>query len=277
MPKIIFWNVQRAGSPKDVKSEAWDNLVENLIGLSAFKPEMIVLCEGLKGLQKSLRLAKIPGYDVVKPLKDLGGYKDDNTLRYVVFKRSADVGCKPYLVDTGDPRPTIAVKLTVGHATYNLLAIHAPSVTATHKPQSEALAFSLKTLADKHYDLPSVIFGDFNVDAKDDKKRDAFKHHVSTQSVNGFNLNFEPAYSKEPTRPASGKILDWALKDQKYSVDVSVVKLAEAPANMKRKWGNNNNNINNKDEEDDPTDPPYNPMVDSLIKSDHEAIAIDIN
>ncbi|MGH8550108.1 MAG: hypothetical protein ACRERU_16195 [Methylococcales bacterium] len=43
MAKVIFWNTARGTESKNVKSETLDNMVDNLIALSARDPELIVL------------------------------------------------------------------------------------------------------------------------------------------------------------------------------------------------------------------------------------------
>jgi hypothetical protein len=265
------------------------------------------------------------GYSVVTQEEEHGKYALNTTLRYVTLRRN-DVECETSLVNTrrensdgtsSKSRPALAISFNESgeKAKYNLLAFHALSVTKSVKPQAEALATSLQTINDdKGLRMPSVIFGDLNVNASDEKDLDAFKKLVSTKSVKDENgqfkdLKLRAVCSEAVTRPKSQKKLDWALATPEYKVRVQVATTATSPYNSKRKAGpraGSSNNPNKRikeavektreakiDEElsesesssiisdyshgdDESKDPTYFPEVNSTVKSDHEAIFIDI-
>lgn len=252
--KIVFWNTARGSS---MISERLDLVMENCIALAHGRPELIVLCEGQKGTRKQIRnKGGLPGYSLVKPGKLFGGgYGGDTTLRYVIFARD-NVPCVAWYCQTGNARP--AVHITVNH--FPLLVIHAPSVTTTVKPQRLALKEALIT----PHGEPAVVFGDFNVDAFNKPMRTQFVNLLSEDLRTLFDEDsrFIARYDdRNPTRPSSGKALDWALVNQKYtsSVKVSVMK-----------------DTSTRNEMDDSSDDDFVPEIISTGKSDHEAILIEI-
>ncbi len=111
---------------------------------------------------------------------------------------------------------------------------------------------------------PAVVFGDFNVDAFNKPMRQRFVNLLSDDLNTLFSNDsrFIARYDDRfPTRPSSGKALDWALVNQKYtsSVKVSVMKDTSTRNNM-----------------DDSSDDDFVPEIISTGKSDHEAILIEI-
>lgn len=105
MPRIVFWNIARAGG---AVTEANDSLVQDLDGLATLDPELIVLCECNKGLRGSLAPkngggARLPhGYQMIRNYdKTDASYHDPNTLRYAVIAQNA-LGCAVKMVHSTD-------------------------------------------------------------------------------------------------------------------------------------------------------------------------------
>lgn len=256
--KIIFWNTARG---KNRYSERFEYLMENVFALSCRNPEVILLCEALKGTQKVMRNSELYGYKVVKPSKLLGGYADENVLRYIVLCRN-DLDYWASLISTENKRPAILI-----HAgKYNLLGIHAPSVTKSYVPQSRALKKSFRNILNHHQ--PQVIFGDFNVDAFNGRLSWKFITELEWEYNQQFNsspskstIKLKKVYdNKFYTRPSSNKTLDWALVPQYMSSKVSV-KVVRSSSTY--------------DSED--SDEDFVPEIISTVKSDHEAIEITIS
>ena len=242
--KVVFWNTAR-GKSKRVTSEAVEKIIENCVGLAYSRPEVIILCEGLKGTRKVIRnKGGLEGYSIVKPSELLGGYTDKNTLRYIIFARN-DVNCIARYCDTGTDRP--AVHITACGIAF--LAVHAPSVPNSTLPQSRALnrAFLLTPLLLAE---PAFIVGDLNVDA--------FNRRMRGQLEARLDHDFFPVWDRRrSTRPKSGKSLDWALVSAAFTRAVTVRVLDD---------------VDDEGSDDDEWRPP----ILSTGKSDHEAIVVEV-
>lgn len=252
--KIVFWNTARGS---DFNSERFEMILENCIALAYCRPELIVLCELLKTSRKKMRAkGGLPGYSFVWPFKAMGGYTDQNTLRYAILARD-DMNCSAFYISTNTDRP--ALHITINGFTF--MAIHAPSVTSTVKPQVAALKWGLATPLKR----PAVIFGDLNVDARNSGMRSSMVRRLSSEWNSFFNTTGQlvPKYDRKVySRPKSGKTLDWALVDPSFTSKVKVSVMATDDSS--------------DDSWDASSDDDFVPRVISTGKSDHEAILIEI-
>jgi hypothetical protein len=216
MPSVMFWNIARAGS--DYKAE---ELRDSLAVLThKIQPAAIVLCEMLK-MDKLLKFGIAPkGYVYVKPLRDIKQvYAKGTTLRYYVY--APNPGVTATLVATSQSRPVMHLAVGV----ICLIATHAPSVTATSKPQAKQMmegyeeavkmAKAKKAPAD-----PVAIFGDLNVNLKSKKRTKS----LGTALVDAKS----PLALWHPRGPgcatqARGGELDWALCDPGFKPKVEII------------------------------------------------------
>jgi len=216
VPQIIFWNVQRAGNA--VGPLTLDNLEVDLISLiTSYNPDLLILCEGLKGLGHAIRLRNIPKYEVVKPDKGVGDYRKDTTLRYVVLQKR-NYGVQTHLVDSGAKRPALLICMPG----YNVIALHAPSVSKSVTPQTD----QMKTAFDRVVGAvpgcavtrPCMIFGDLNIDALDSSKMTKMRNSIAGSSLGTFK-----ALGTGQTTQKAGGSLDWALCAQGFRPSVSAI------------------------------------------------------
>lgn len=249
--KIIFWNTARGSN---LKSDRFQLMMQNVLALSYRNPELILLCEGLKGTKKEMRkTGGVPGYKLIKPDRTHGSYCSDEVLRYVLISRN-DVDCKAYLFDTPSQRPAIIIRANG----YNFLGIHAPSVTQSYVPQSKAVNLAMV----KDFP-PYLIFGDLNVDIFNASLGPKFISEVQNEYNRMYRayplapMNLVPIFDPNHyTRPKSQKSLDWALVPQMYSGNVSVSVVPHY--------------------NEEASESEYEEEVISTTKSDHEAIQITI-
>lgn len=260
MPKIIFWNIARLGKGKQPIGA--EELNADLEGLTAsYKPEIVVVCEGLKGLRKAMKQnQELPsGYHAPKFVKTHGNYLDLNTLRYVVFSR---VNCNCYLIGTNNDRPA----LVICFGGCCVIALHAPSVTGSTVPQTK----QMKTAYDLVAQLvnkgtiasavnPCLILGDLNMNLRDNQKVGKIRAKLVGSSLQNFTI----ADPGEPTHrnAKSGDYdttLDWALEAPGTNATVTVIDQAEP---MDMGW-------NSGDDED------FLPQFENTKNPDHKPILI---
>lgn len=215
MPKVIFWNIQRQGG--GVHPIGAEELSTDLFGLTQeFGPDVVVLCEGLKGLHKAMVQHREipPGYVSPKVNKTKGTYKDGDTLRYVMMHRST-INVSGYLVATGVDRP--AMILTWGG--HCVMALHAPSVTSSTVPQTDQMkdaytAWATDTAIFGHPPAltPHLIVGDLNMDASLSNKRNTLLAKFLGTSLAGWGIR-RPSKHTHRNRDSGiyDTTLDWAL------------------------------------------------------------------
>lgn len=223
MAKVLFWNIQRSGG-NDI-SETMDNLRNDLIILAKLEdPELIILCEGLKGLGKAFNAPDVvPEYERVKPVKHNFAYKDEHVLRYVLLAKKG-VSCSATLIDSKASRPGLHMQWTdSGNTVQVAAAIHAPSVSASVAPQTRAIRKVLKHSST--HGCPKVIFGDLNIDLGDQKK---VQRALGTLNAAGFH-GYVAACPPKPTHDG-GRSLDGAfyLSSLPQAVTVDVCEPARA-------------------------------------------------
>lgn len=215
MPKIIFWNIQRQGG--SVGAKGAEELAIDLFSLAEIhKPDILVICEGLKGLHKAMVGNKEvpPGYQAPKMNKQLGTYTDKNTLRYVMMHRDT-IAANGYLISTGEDRP--AMVITWGG--YSVMALHAPSVTASTVPQTKQMlgAFNKWCTSNAIYGTvptiaPQIIFGDLNMDASNPTKRDRIFAKFLKTDLENYSIRApqQGTHRNNKTR-IYDTTLDWAF------------------------------------------------------------------
>jgi len=259
MPKIIFWNIARLGNGKQPMGA--EELNADLEGLTAtHAPEIVVVCEGLKGLRKAMKQNReLPsGYHAPKFVKAHGDYKDVNTLRYVVFSR---VNCTCYLVGTGNSRPALAICFG-GHC---VVALHAPSVTGSTTPQTDQMKKAYTTVAQLvnqgvlgNAVNPCLIFGDLNMNLRDGQKVGKIRAKLLGSGLQHFTIADPgvPTHRNQNTLKYD-TTLDWALKAPGTNATVSVIEEAEDTTMV---WS---------DDDDD-----YTPPFQNTKNPDHKPILI---
>jgi hypothetical protein len=259
MPKIIFWNIARLGQGKQPIGA--EELNADLEGLTAtYKPEIVVVCEGLKGLRKAMKQnQELPsGYAAPKFIKTHGNYQDVNTLRYVVFSR---VNCSCYLVGTGNDRPALVICFG-GNC---VMALHAPSVTGSTVPQTNQMKLAYDTVAQLVNNgtiasavNPCLIFGDLNMNLRDGQKVGKIRAKLLGSSLQNFSIA-DPGVATH-RNGNTGKYdttLDWALKAPGNNATVSVIEEAE---DISMEWGSD--------------DDDYTPSFQNTKNPDHKPILI---
>lgn len=215
MPKVIFWNIQRQGG--GVNAIGAEELRDDLYNLAEnHQPDVMVLCEGLKGLHKAMvRWNELPrGYESPKVNKVLGTYGLPTTLRYVLMFRS-NLNAQGYLINTGPSRPALVVTWP-GEC---VMALHAPSVTQSTTPQTDQMVRSQDTWhASARYPngqpamAPQVIFGDLNMNVALQKKRAAITGKLHNTSLAGYQIvKPDRATHRNANTGVYDTTLDWAL------------------------------------------------------------------
>jgi len=229
MCRIIFWNTQNASS-----GDKGENKEEALITLSRYT-DLIILCEISGQSEDHWGTEVVPGFSMIHPSYDYGNYRKDTTYRYVMLCRDTNASSDSSddsstgdemeedsltnvcLIDTGKSRPALYFE----YKKVPCLVIHAPSKTDSTGAQKSAIRTALSKIEKEGLAAPLLIFGDLNVDAKDDNMLDRFLNgtpgHVGVAEHyaniwRGTDLRVEKP--KEATRPDSGKILDWLIADK---------------------------------------------------------------
>jgi|GEM_PF-2273492 len=244
MPKIIFWNIQRAGG--DILSEVTDDLRDDLEALgSNHNPDIIILCEGVGDLQDNMVGNNcIPtSYSIEMVDSTYGDYTRTTTLRYIVMRRN-NIQCSCYLID-GNHSSRPALLICLGNECF--LAMHAPSVTSTTKPQTEQMRFAhdrvRKLIRNNRLPLqhaPRMIFGDLNVNIRDQRKINSFRHHIQGSKISTFHM-VDPGvgtHRNKNTRKYD-TTLDWAYAEPGFNPVITVVEETKKVDTKKRKPVNN--------------------------------------
>jgi hypothetical protein len=260
MPKIIFWNIARLGKgKKPVGAEELNADLEGLTG--THNPEVVVICEGLKGLRKAMKQnQELPsGYHAPKFIKTHGNYQDVNTLRYVVFAR---VNCSCYLIGTGNDRPA----LVICFGGQCVMALHAPSVTSSTTPQTDQMKSAYATVTQLvntgkigNAVNPCLIFGDLNMNLRDGQKQGKIRAKLMGTGLQHFSIA-DPGVPTHRNQQSGlyDTTLDWALEAPGTNATVSVIEAAEE---MSLEW--------NSDDDDD-----FVPQFENTKNPDHKPILI---
>jgi hypothetical protein len=219
MANIIFWNIARLGA--GARPIGAEELNEDLTALtSRYAPDLVVLCEALRGLDVAMvaNRENPPGYNVVPLDRTHGDYSKPTTLEYIVF---ASAACTCWLIGTGNDRPALAICIG-GHC---LIALHAPSVSASTTPQTKQMVAAYDAVAALNLNAanPCLVFGDLNMNLRDPAKEASIRAKLVGSSLQHFQL----ADPGQPThRGQSGEYettLDWALAAPGLNVQVRVI------------------------------------------------------
>jgi hypothetical protein len=208
---MLFWNIQRLGGGKGPIGA--DEIKSDLEGLAAGNtPDIIVLCEALKGTKKAMAFNKeVPsGYSAVKPYKLFGNYKDANTLRYVLMKKNS-VTCNGFLIGTGNDRPVLFIQFMVGNSIYRAMVVHAPSVTHTTTAQANQISTAFNKIKQIFGAGPDAIFGDMNVNVADVGKRTKLRAKLPAEIQQSYAFQ----YPNQKTHD-KGATLDWSITKTGY-------------------------------------------------------------
>jgi hypothetical protein len=178
--RVTFWNIQRMAF--DDADEVGED-VEGIIDQD--RPDVIVLCEGLLGLEQTLQKRGLDdGYQVVATSPVM--YRDDDVLRYVVIKGPGAPGTLGTDLIGGPRPPTPAAKYShsrpmvllswkQSNKNRSVLVGHLPAVTNSVTPQSLAVQAALKDCKTK----PEAVFGDLNVHLEVAAKAQKFTNTIS--------------------------------------------------------------------------------------------------
>lgn len=255
MPKIIFWNTQRAKGKFATK--ATENLTEALEGLAAeHKPDAIVLCEMLAASPPDSTKGSLEptGYRFHQVIS--GDYPKETSLCYwLLIRDNEQTTCKnaslaePNPIFPPFPRPALFVTLEVNEETFTFAALHAQSSTKIGNQVAQ-----LKSIIKKK---PAIIIGDMNIDAHNKKQLSALKIEFLLE---GYTI-VAPDDATHRSKDQYKSCLDWALAHKKHTFDAKIVALKNPPSQDK-KYSDGN-------------DDEYTPKFSPDIKSDHLPIVID--
>lgn len=217
--KIVFWNTARAG---DAFGEKLSDLQSILVQICIrCKPDIILLCEMLSTSEMAIEKTGgvLDDYGIIK--LDDSIYIKETTLRYILIynQKSGKTLKDAVLVETKANRP--ALYFNLGNT--RMLGFHAPSVSKTTTPQSEAIKNALKEIISKNNtDFVDIIFGDFNVDGGNPKFADGFIEKVNECKLGLFkDMNFRSKShctggAKGNPKAKANKTLDWAICNNSY-------------------------------------------------------------
>ncbi len=213
MPTVMFWNVQGSGGDT-INSTAGDLLLGDLSDLTADeKPDLIVLCELKLGFQDTFDFTALGG-EYAKVDIPKTGYPAKTTYRFGAIIRSAgrcvvNKSAPPALIDGGASRPALSI---VVNRNVGLLAVHAPSVSASITPQMQHVQTAVGNCSGAR--VPKIIFGDFNMDLLGDRQR--ITNAMADGGLGKYRLRPLPQHTE--STHVMGKALDWAMVDPDYSV-----------------------------------------------------------
>lgn len=255
MPKIVFWNIQRLKGGQHYIGG--DELKADLEGIGAqVDPDIIVLCEGLKGLRRTMRDEYIvpSGYTAPKFNKAHGDYLDQNTLRYVLLTR---VVCTGYLLGTGNDRPALAITFTAGGAQHCIIALHAPQGGGSTVPGSTQMKTAYTACINAHLAQPAMIVGDLNIDASLQNRRQALQGHLNGHALQPYRPLYPPNHThRNQNTGIYDTTLDWALVRANVNANVSTVEMT-ADVDM-----------------NDGSDDEFLPSFDNHKEPDHKPILV---
>lgn len=296
--KIIFWNIQRAGGK--VGSVATDDLRDDLLGLATqYTPDLIVLCEGAKGLRTELEGNQcVPhGYSSSKLERTHGTYSGPTTLRYVVLHRTNFIGSF-YLVVTTNPNgvPYSRPALAICHAGYCYVALHASAATSSTTPQTGQMIATYNVLtgliANNTINAPMgirCIFGDLNMNVRKRAIRGRIRGKFQGGVLGGFSIlrSGKPTHRNANTRRYDTE-LDWAFVPLGSTATIQALESVDpATFSRKRKQDQNDGHVRKKrkiDDDDwidttgddgDIDNEAFEPTFESTKDPDHKPIMID--
>jgi len=263
MPDILFWNIQRLGGGR--LSHGAEELKEDLEGLtSKCDPDIIVLCEGLRGLRKTMRRNhELPtGYVAPKFIKNHGNYRNHNTLRYVLMHKS-HLNCQAYLIDCGGSRPALAICFN-GTC---VIALHAPSITNMTSRQTGQMCEAYDTVFNLIGNNQLVgaqqialIFGDLNMDLRTAGIARRFNRNRQGRNIEQFGILDPGAGTHRNSRTRRyDTTLDWAITAPGVHATIEVV-VPDPPKELE--WGS------------DDSDDEYMPSYQNSKEPDHRPILI---
>ncbi len=283
--KILFWNC--AGT----KSDHYGHMSEATTLLPATGADVIVIGEVHKGYRRVMRdegsrhRNHVPGrwqhYSIIKPDKALGTYLPGrsgdpaNQKRYLVLVRTG-IACNAFYVPSGAPRPAVVIDLVQGQGSiFRIMAIHAPSVSSTYKPQAKAIQTALGNIQDLGQDirsrLPNLILGDVNINTQNNAQTTGFMTYRTLPQVASIDAYYRPLIPANPThRKPSGawNTLDWALVPNASPADAYSIQNYNMPEDLEPDMMDT--------DDDDPmdVDQSYRGIGALTQKSDHMAILV---
>lgn len=297
--KIIFWNIQRAGGK--ARSISTDDLREDLLGLTTqYAPDLIVLCEGAKGLRKQLEANQcIPlGYMTAKLVRTHGTYRKTTTLRYVVVHRSNFAGSF-YLIVTSKPggTPYSRPALAITSAGYCYVALHASSATSSTTPQTGQMIATYNVLsgliANNTINAPlgiRCIFGDLNMNVRKRAIRGRIRGKFQGGVLGGFSIlrSGKPTHRNATTRRYDTE-LDWALVPLGSNATIQAIESVDpitlsrkrkqdqndGHVRKKRKRNSDNDWIDTTGDDGDVDDEAFEPTFESTKDPDHKPIMLE--
>jgi len=227
MPSVLFWNVARGGT-----GASYDDVNQSLTRLSGRQPEFIILAEMLKLASRTYSDRKDSlapsGYVTVKPIRPFGfdtPYMKDTSLRYYVFGKKPAGSVFIYstniqTIPVRNSRPVLLLHI----GTVSVIALHAPSVTHTSKPQAIQMKAAYDLATQLFNATPLAILGDMNIDLKSAKRVNSFN-----QEINGHALATWSRIGPGQKTQKRGGELDWALCAQGFTPAVTVIDTRGAP------------------------------------------------
>ncbi len=297
--KIIFWNIQRAGGK--VGAVATDDLRDDLLGLATqYTPDLIVLCEGAKGLRTQLEGNQcVPhGYTTSKLNRAHGTYSEPTTLRYVVLHRTNFIGSF-YLIVTNKPNgmPYPRPALAICNAGYCYVALHATSATSSTTPQTGQMIATYNALtgliANHTINAPlgiRCIFGDLNMNVRRNTIRGRIRGKFQGGALGGFSIlrSGKPTHRNANTRRYDTE-LDWAFVPLGSAATIEALESVDPiTLSRKRKMDRNDGHVLKKRKQNsdndwidttgdiaDVDDEAFEPTFESVKDPDHKPIMLD--
>lgn len=222
MPRVIFWNVARAGGKEGPL--ATDMLCEDLAGLAdTHNPDLIILCECIRGFSNHSRACPA-GYSLVKP-SNPRLYAKPSMLRYALLRRN-DLQCQSRLLKTTTSkkrnlRPALGITIP-GFA--NLVALHAASISNSLSVQIGQLISAHERLIRSDSRHADMLIGDFNVDINEPGNPATVRGRLSGSDLAGY----QPRGPRGATH-RKGKTLDWTLLRPGLNASVRLITRDEEP------------------------------------------------
>lgn len=244
MPRILFWNIQRAKGT--VTNIITNDLTEDLESLAAAtSPHIIVLCEVLNGMLENSGLANIApsGYEILPQNSQFGQYSTDTTLQYFIMRRiGSDSHC--YLVDaqtdTGGTFGRPALLITVGVQSF--IALHAQSISAHTRTQTNQMFRTYDVVTDligngslQILNRPCMILGDLNIDLRNPLRVNSATYELQQTNLNTFQI-LDPGVGTHFDMPTGtwNTTLDWGLYQPGIVPTIAVLDVSTV-SRMKRK------------------------------------------
>lgn len=224
--KVLFWNIARAGGKAG--TYAGDMLSNDLYALAEmYSPDIMVLCECLMNFDTNDHVLP-PKYHFKRP-RNRSRYRSNSTLRYALIYKDG-IKVFPILLDSmesGGNRPALGIRVQTLTFNFDLIAIHAASITQSNTVQLGQIEYACKQFAGKGH-MAEVIIGDMNIDIR--AHRDEVVGTLDQTDLAGY----VPRCTKEGTHRSRGggfiSKLDWALIHPALSASSSL-RLVKAKKN----------------------------------------------